>query len=395
MKTECIVLCEPQCWGFEHVPFNSAFIKTVMLAYPGAKLVFLGENEHVSQVIQYLRDSDEGLEKLVEWQEIKIPPRTMGGARRFSTELDWCRTALKMAAACSAKVLILCSISTSSLLASKFLLRSSGIQIPVLVVPHGILASIASRHPRALWNRILGFKLALTLAQPRTLKYLALGEPILRNIEEKQPRIAGGFSSIDLPYLVPAEILGFERKQSSTVRFGFLGVGEGAKGFDRFARLAKGVGAMSLDAEFVLAGFLATKGGVADYSRIIEGIGYKPLSKQEYAARVASLTYAVGLSEPAHYRLAASATFIDAMAFCKPGIYLKNSYLDYYFSRFGDIGYLCVTEKEIEHIVISIARSFPAERYMRQVQNIRHARSAFCPESLSLRLREIVDSMVT
>lgn len=38
-----IILCEPQCWGFEHSPFNASLLCTVLIAYPRSRVIFLAE----------------------------------------------------------------------------------------------------------------------------------------------------------------------------------------------------------------------------------------------------------------------------------------------------------------------------------------------------------------
>ena len=60
----------------------------------------------------------------------------------------------------------------------------------------------------------------------------------------------------------------------------------------------------------------------------------------------------------ARCRLVASATFLDALSYVKPGIYLRNPYVEYYFEQMGDIGYLCDSYEEMREVVLAIL-SFP------------------------------------
>ena len=43
MKNNRIILCEPQCWDFEHVVFNSSLLYTILLAYTDSFITFLAE----------------------------------------------------------------------------------------------------------------------------------------------------------------------------------------------------------------------------------------------------------------------------------------------------------------------------------------------------------------
>ena len=84
--TEHTILCEPQCWGFEHAPFNAALLDTVLLAYPDSPVLFAGEREHVERVRQALGKYDAKSLQRVEWQVISIPPRHLGGRHRLAEE---------------------------------------------------------------------------------------------------------------------------------------------------------------------------------------------------------------------------------------------------------------------------------------------------------------------
>jgi hypothetical protein len=105
-----------------------------------------------------------------------------------------------------------------------------------------------------------------------------------------------------------------------------------------------------------------------------------------------TITYAVGTANPDDYRLAASASFLDALSYGIPGLYLRNRYIEHYFDRMGDIGYLCSTAAEIEETALSLAADFPVSRYVQQRQNILLGRQVFDPKTIATQLRAIVDA---
>lgn len=104
------------------------------------------------------------------------------------------------------------------------------------------------------------------------------------------------------------------------------------------------------------------------------------------------LTYVVWTKDPQHYRLTSSGTFVDAMAYLKPGIYLRNDFVEHYFDRMGDIGYLCDTYEDMLATIREIVADFPKERYEQQVENIRKGRVILEPETIAPRVRQILDS---
>jgi hypothetical protein len=117
----------------------------------------------------------------------------------------------------------------------------------------------------------------------------------------------------------------------------------------------------------------------------------RPLTRAAFESSIRQLAYVVWTTPPERLRLAPSATFVDALAFLKPGIYLRNDYLEHHFRRMGDIGYLCDSREEMVETIRAIISSFPLDRYRRQVENIRRGRAIFEPEALAPRLRAILD----
>ena len=74
--------------------------------------------------------------------------------------------------------------------------------------------------------------------------------------------------------------------------------------------------------------------------------------------------------------------FVDALSFGKPGIYLRNPFVEHYFERMGDIGYLCDSLDQVQETVESILLRFPLERYRAQRRAVGKGRRLFAPETL-------------
>mgnify|MGYP001103939716 CR=1 FL=1 len=389
MTDRPVILCEPQCRGFEHALFNAAFLDTVLCAYPRSPVIFLGEEGHLEWVRQILERHDSRFVSRVTWQAMAIPPQHSAGWRRLPEERAWCRRLFDASAAHSPLFMGVCSITPTGLFALKLDLYKRRTNVPTLVVVHSILASILDRPPRKPWNWISSLRKVLEMPHPRSLKYVALGEPILRTLLRERRRLGRHFCALDIPYFEEAAP---PATPSGKIRFGHLGVGNRHKGFDRFAQLARETQAWAKGVEFSLVGFV-DDAECMSYVQWIADVGDRPLSPEVYSDRAARLTYAVWLADPRHYRLAASASFLDALSYGKPGIYLRNPYVEHYFERMGDIGYLCRDYGEVGQVVSSIARDFPAERYRKQCENILQGRRIFEPAGLAPSLQAIVDGM--
>lgn len=391
---EEIILCEPQCWGFEHSSFNAALLQTVSLAYPSAHITFLGEGTHVELVRAAHGHNFPPHSKTLEWQVIVIPPRRAGMWWRLRQESKLYEQVLRLSRRKGTPFILLTSVTNTAILALKSLLDHHEHPGPILAIPHSILATLESRQLKLPWNWPLRLGRVMRWHQPTQLRYIALGKSIHDHLKKTHPELAVHFRPLDPPYpWQKGPDLGSVDPEHShrNICFGFIGVASRGKGYRVFARLASEIGKDNPLPDFLLAGFLAEPLAHLGYAPRVRGLSTEPLSLNEFHRRAADLTYAVFSGDPRIYRLTASASFLDALSFVKPGIYLRNPYVEHYFERMGDIGYLCDSYEEMRDIILSILKDFPAARYRRQQENIVKGRRIFEPETLAPRLREIVE----
>jgi hypothetical protein len=100
--------------------------------------------------------------------------------------------------------------------------------------------------------------------------------------------------------------------------------------------------------------------------------------------------YAVFFYPADSYRLTASGAFFDALAFAKPLIAIRNPFFEHYFSRFGDIGYLCDDYAEVKKMVSDILMHGSGGRYERQIKNLLRCRKSLSLEKIGETLAEII-----
>lgn len=387
-----IIMVEPQCWGFEHASFNAAFLDMGLLAYPEAQIVFMGEKEHLIRVRGILERYDGQESQRVEWYIISIPKRNATGWLRFLRERGEVESIISYAKKHQAQLLFFTSITNTGILALKLRLYSWQLSFPLMAVMHGMLSRIVGRLPHKPWNWVFDLRVVLRLPQPKSLQYLVLADSIHHALAQAQPTLVTLFKSIDLPNFEYDDLPKKQNKdtQPRKLSFGFLGAGNVTKGVSSFARMAQECRRLDKQVEFLLVGYLSTWRDNADYS-YITGVAEQPLSIEEYKRRALSLTYVINTSNPEYYRWGVPTAFLEALFFGKPGIYLRNSYVEYCFGIMGDIGYLCDSYEEMVDTVKNIITEFPSVRYKRQVENIRKGRTIFLPKTLAQRLREIVD----
>jgi glycosyltransferase involved in cell wall biosynthesis len=381
-----VLVCEPQCIGFEHAEFNAALLRTAELAFPASRILFAGESDHVSRVRSRLEEA--GTARM-EWVEIDVPRRYRSpwkryGRPRLTEEGLWCAQVRGLAQSRAAGLVMLASVGPAGLLSWKSSASSSDPR--TLAFLHGVVASAyceqgLRRVKASALRAIFRFR------APEGFRYVALGESILAALRALDPRLAERFTAIEIPSLWAAEPLSTPAEGEPALRFGYFGVSE--KGFDTFAHVAARVRARHENARFSLVGFLNDRQPVGRWSDVVDGLAEAPLTTGEYARRARNVTYALWTARPRQYRLTASASFVDAIAFGKPSIVLRNPFVEHYFDRLGDIGYLCDSVEEMVEIVESILRAFPEDRYRRQCRNLELGRRRFAPAAVAGRLAEI------
>jgi len=381
-----IVVCEPQCSGFEHAEVNAALLAVLKQAFPGQRTLFLAERDHIARVGEALRrHAVEG----IEFQPICLP-RQRGYVIRFVRELGLCKRVFALAARNGARWIIYSSITSQSLVSIKLLIKSFP-QLRCGVAMHAVLATITKRPLRPLrW--LFWFRRALEFAHSDRLRYIVMGQPIADELRRRLPSIGDRLISIDLPYLY-ADPQPHEPFRDNVVRFGAFGVGHRDKGTDILFRLAADL--QRVDAccrsQFTLLG------PIVDWrlrkltpDPVLVPSPSQPLSRADLDCRAKSVDYAVFCHKPQSYALRASAVFFDALSYLKPVIAYRAPFFEHYFRVMGDIGYLCDTYDEMRQTIVEIMRSRPAERYARQRANLLAGRGPLSPSRLGARLAELL-----
>jgi hypothetical protein len=84
-----------------------------------------------------------------------------------------------------------------------------------------------------------------------------------------------------------------------------------------------------------------------------------------------------------YYELCPSGTFFDSIKYLKPIIAIKNSYLEYYFDKLGNIGYLCESIDDMAELIRSIIEGEKKQEYFEQLENLKKAQDQLSNENIS------------
>jgi len=387
-----VLMCDAQCWGFEHARFNAGLVRTVQCAWPEARIHFLGERTHLEHVRSVMQQHGADDEVGLSWEGISIPAREARDWKRMPHEWSWSGRLINRARQLQPKLVVVCSVTNTSLLALKLAMHKAGLEVPTLALPHSSLRWLLKPPPRTPWNRLVGLRNVLRVPNPRALRLVALGPSVHKWVLKLCVGDPAAWVVLDAPYLwpeVPASRTDADA-HPKVIRFGYLGMV--MQGFELFKRLADEVSSEHPSVEFELVGFVPANMLDMASSPHVRGITTEPLSFDVFVRRADALTYAVGTRNPEIYKVISSVTFIDALACLKPGIYLRNPYLEHYFERMGDVGYLCDDYDALRDVVREICQEFPHERYRQQVHNILKGRRLFEPATVARQLRTIIDA---
>src|SRR5262245_29513057 len=218
--TSMIVVCEPVCYGLEHVPVNAAVVHVVRLAFPEHRITVVSEIEHLNGIRDALRSVDLGG---IEWKSVEIPPRRAKFWQRIRREYQLMRTLSHLVTDARGRRLLLLNAFDSTLLALSACRALSSRAPPAQAILHGTLNDLVGWRSRNPVERALDLRSSMQLAAKSKLQYLVLEETIKASVLDVLPRLARCVEVI--PHPVPiGEGNDDPQLPPLPLRVGFLGL---------------------------------------------------------------------------------------------------------------------------------------------------------------------------
>lgn len=383
-----IIICEPQCIGFEHVEVNMALLNVISIAFPNDKILFFGESTHLGYISNDIHRLGLNLEN-IKFFPIKIPPRNFSNLRRLGMEISLVNKIGSIAKSNEPKMIIFLSVTSSGLTAIKLFLYGNK-KLKFIVIPHNILETILNKPSVIPWEAPFWFRWVLMFGNKDNIRYLLLGPSIKDKLIVELPNLEKYVLSIDLPYPYNEQFDVIRRNKSKVVTFGVLGVGGRHKGTDLFFKLAAEVSKVvtTNNPKFILIGHIVHN----DLKRKIPESVFvpspdKPLTREDFDMYAKSIDYAVYPYNKDAYRLTASGAFFDAVYYAKPVIAIKNPFFEYYFKVMGNIGFLCDDYNQMKETIIGILNNDNTDEYDIQANNIMNSRKQFTQTNLAEKLK--------
>ena len=374
-----LLVCEPECLGDSHEEVNTAFLVELSLAFPEEKIVFFGENEHLLCIKKNLERKHMSLENLV-FKPGEIPPHPLRGIRKYFEYLQYLKDLFVFAQSNHVRRMIFLSVNDYNLRAIKKLLKKTEIRCTCVV--HGILETLLEKRnsfPRKAMNatkfweyvaeRLFQFKRTF-LSDNHNINYIVLSPVIRQRLISLYPEVQPVVAALHHPYLFEKAEL-FTPFNDRSVRFGTIGSLFESKGLRAQERLINDL----LPPNESKGKFEIIIIGEVDFSRrypsnIRIAASGRRLSREDISRLAREVDYFLFLYPSDSYQLMASGAYFDTLSYAKPVIALRNSFISYYFSLMGNVGFIFDTYEELLAKVLEIVDTLPSDVLIQQRQTI-------------------------
>lgn len=186
------------------------------------------------------------------------------------------------------------------------------------------------------------------------MRFIVLGDVVLKNLRPYiSQEMHDRFLTIDHPFEeTPSSAKSISNHATLPLNIGTVGILNEHKGSNEYLKLINDLKNENLPLIFHSVGHIQCdpapfrEAGVAMASRTNE-----PLPYPDYIRAVNKLDFLLFFYGKDKYRLTASGALLDAVRYRKPIIALRNEYFDYFFCKFGEVGYLVDSIEEMEELL--------------------------------------------
>lgn len=188
------------------------------------------------------------------------------------------------------------------------------------------------------------------------LRFLVLSDVALENLKPYlSEELANRFSAIDHPIL-PAELKPADAhaREGDILNVGTVGILNRHKGSDDYLKLINLVkkNESEREVDFSIIGHIQCEPEPFERAGVrVPSKPEEPLPETKFLAEVSELDFILFFYSSDTYRLTASGALLDAVRLRKPIIALRNDYFEYFFKKFGSIGYLVDSIEEMAELI--------------------------------------------
>ncbi|PAM94250.1 hypothetical protein B4N84_14375 [Flavobacterium sp. IR1] len=384
-----IRVLEANVSGNKHSMFNASFLKMLSILRLRGELIFYSEKAHQECVQNFLReDVDNKIDditfltiNIVDRGRFYLPIKFLFEIYNVSRFLFKFRK--------EDYLLILTSISQ----APNFFIKLIKIFFPktkMLFVIHGELEFLKKHDEQPVMLKIWGWflKYSFKIKTDSNTFYLVLGDVIKTNMRKYDIIDLRKVLSIDHPCLYN----GHQKllNNDSLLKIGAIGVASEQKKSQYIFDIGdKIIAKDKQDIQIEIIGKILPN----LYKYLRSGVIYSKenvmLDQKSFDEKISSLDFSLFFYDNTYYELCASGAFFDALNHEIPMLGLKNDFFEYYFEKYGPMGYLFDDVEDLIDFLINYNKS-DDDKYNSFVKNIRFAKEKLAINNLAVDFQKIL-----
>lgn len=367
--------------GNKHSMFNASFLKMLSLVSSREELIFYSEETHRKCIQGFLENDEDKTIERIKFSEISIIDKG-----RFYLPLKILLEIYNVSKIVfkfrkDDYLLILTSISQ----ASNFVIKLIKIFFPntkMLFVIHGELEFLKKHEAQPLMLKMWGWflKYSFKIKTDRKTFYLVLGDVIKENMKRYKIVDLNKVLTIDHPCLYNGE-----RKlvnNDTVLKLGAIGVASEQKKsqyiFDIGDEILR---KKRSDIELEIIGKILPN----IYKYLRPGVVFSQennmLDQETFDNKITALDFSLFFYDNTYYELCASGAFFDALNHEIPILGLKNDFFEYYFNKYGAMGYLFDDVEQLIRFLMTYNKLNDAE-YSSFIENMRIAKEKLAISNL-------------
>lgn len=331
LKSNVLYVLDPLCRGYEHSQINGDYLSVLSHGNEFDKIVFFAEKEHLKSlyIVDYLD------------QNIIFHPISISLTHRLSVIVANILVLLRIFLISRKSKYPLLIFSCNKFLFIIIRFCSLITQKSFVLFLHNFIFELDNKR-----KYFFSLRFMFKFFNNSKIKYVVFGDFVQGNLLSILPQLRKNLYSIDL---IIKENISFDLnslKRTETNRIeriytiGSAGVFSGSKGSFYFLKLISDLNEIPLF-RFKYAGFI--ENSILKKFMIKEsafGNPIRSLSNIEYNQIFSSFDFLILFYPKSSYRLGFSGIFLDLLKYEVPLIALRNDFFDFYFLKYGKLGWL-------------------------------------------------------
>ncbi len=341
--------------GDKHVHVNSGLLNILITSFKEQKIDVFCDSKHKRELLQYVKSNKLLSFKTFEYTGVKELRKSATLAKTLRESLI-AHKIFNHAKKNKAEVIVFASVFPFTAVAINFF--SWIFNQRIIVCLHGDIG-VLKLNKNKITTIVYKYVVKLFFStRSSTVTSLFYGKTIEDELFKMFPSFKRkNVISIDHPYNYETELLVTSLDKSNTVIIANIGTGLMNKNSHLLYKLAE---MQKCNVETKKVGFIQV-GNVSPevlsysnaYVNILNNNEFIPFDVFEKNIMQADY-FIYFFKNHSLYDLCPSGTFFDAIKYKKPIISLRNPFFEYYFNRFGNIGYLCDSVEEMSSIIDGI-----------------------------------------